>query len=72
MPYDQDLAQRIREALEDHPGLTEKKMFGGLATSRFRNAGIGPKARSSRRAFGVFPHAPARRGTSIAHQDRGL
>ncbi|MEA2470339.1 MAG: hypothetical protein QOE38_1338 [Thermoleophilaceae bacterium] len=31
MPYDEDLANRIRELLADEPGLTEKKMFGGLA-----------------------------------------
>lgn len=31
MAYDAGLAQRIREALEDRPGLSEKAMFGGLA-----------------------------------------
>ena len=31
MAYDEDLANRIRELLADEPGLTEKKMFGGLA-----------------------------------------
>ena len=31
MPYDEGLAQRIREALEERSDLTEKKMFGGLA-----------------------------------------
>ncbi len=31
MAYDEGLAQRIREALQGVPGLTEKKMFGGLA-----------------------------------------
>jgi TfoX/Sxy family transcriptional regulator of competence genes len=31
MPYDEGLAQRIREALGDLPGLSEKKMFGGMA-----------------------------------------
>jgi TfoX/Sxy family transcriptional regulator of competence genes len=29
--YDEDLANRIRELLADEPGVTEKKMFGGLA-----------------------------------------
>jgi TfoX/Sxy family transcriptional regulator of competence genes len=29
--YDEDLADRIRELIGDEPGLTEKKMFGGLA-----------------------------------------
>jgi TfoX/Sxy family transcriptional regulator of competence genes len=29
--YDEDLANRIRELIAAEPGLTEKKMFGGLA-----------------------------------------
>jgi TfoX/Sxy family transcriptional regulator of competence genes len=29
--YDEDLANRIRELVANEPGLTEKKMFGGLA-----------------------------------------
>jgi hypothetical protein len=31
MAYDEDLANRIRELLSDDSGVTEKKMFGGLA-----------------------------------------
>ena len=31
MAYDEDLANRIRELVADEQGLTEKKMFGGLA-----------------------------------------
>ena len=30
MAYDEGLAQRIREALGELPGLVEKKMFGGI------------------------------------------
>jgi hypothetical protein len=29
--YDEELAERIRDLLAEEPGLTEKKMFGGLA-----------------------------------------
>jgi TfoX/Sxy family transcriptional regulator of competence genes len=29
--YDEDLANRIRELLADEQGVTEKRMFGGLA-----------------------------------------
>jgi hypothetical protein len=29
--YDEDLANRIRDIVKDEPGLTEKRMFGGLA-----------------------------------------
>jgi TfoX/Sxy family transcriptional regulator of competence genes len=31
VPYDQELAERIRQLIGNDPGLTEKKMFGGLA-----------------------------------------
>ena len=31
MAYDEELADRIRELVEGEPGLTEKRMFGGLA-----------------------------------------
>ncbi|MFC8275305.1 TfoX/Sxy family protein [Streptomyces sp. NPDC057271] len=31
MAYDEGLAQRIREQLRDRPGITEKRMFGGLS-----------------------------------------
>ena len=30
MPYDQNLTERIRFALQVHPGFVEKKMFGGV------------------------------------------
>ena len=31
MAYDEALAERIRAVVDGEPGLTEKKMFGGLA-----------------------------------------
>ena len=31
MAYDEELANRIRDVVEGEPGLTEKRMFGGLA-----------------------------------------
>jgi TfoX/Sxy family transcriptional regulator of competence genes len=31
MAYDEDLANRIRELVADEDGVTEKRMFGGLA-----------------------------------------
>jgi hypothetical protein len=31
VPYDEKLADRIRELIGSEPGLTEQKMFGGLA-----------------------------------------
>src|ERR1700730_2982449 len=48
MPYDEDLAHRLRELLVDEQAITEKKMFGGLAfllrgnmsVSASRNGGL--------------------------------
>jgi TfoX/Sxy family transcriptional regulator of competence genes len=48
MPYDEDLANRLRELLADRDAVTEKKMFGGLAfllgghmcVSASRNGGL--------------------------------
>ena len=31
MAYDEGLADRVREAMASEPGVTEKRMFGGLA-----------------------------------------
>ena len=31
MAYDEDLAERLRHAVEGEPGLSEQRMFGGLA-----------------------------------------
>ena len=31
MPYDEQLAERIREHLDGEPGVAERRMFGGLA-----------------------------------------
>lgn len=31
MPYDPDLAQRLRELLAEEQAITERRMFGGLA-----------------------------------------
>lgn len=31
MAYDTELADRVRDLMQPQPGLTEKKMFGGLA-----------------------------------------
>jgi TfoX N-terminal domain len=41
MAYDEELADRIRALIGDEPGLTEKKMFGGLAFLIGGNMAIG-------------------------------
>ena len=41
MAYDEGLAIRIREVLGGEPGLTEKRMFGGLAIMLDGNMAVG-------------------------------
>lgn len=41
MAYDEGLAHRIREALAEQDGLTEKKMFGGIAFMVRGNMAVG-------------------------------
>jgi TfoX/Sxy family transcriptional regulator of competence genes len=41
MTYDEQLAERIRELVSGQPGLTETKMFGGLAFLVGGNMAVG-------------------------------
>lgn len=41
MAYDEGLAERIRDALRGRPGVSERKMFGGLAFMLGGNMTIG-------------------------------
>jgi TfoX/Sxy family transcriptional regulator of competence genes len=41
MAYDEELANRVRELIAMEPGLTEKKMFGGLAFLINGNMSVG-------------------------------
>jgi hypothetical protein len=41
MAYDQELAHRVRELLADEPGLSEMRMFGGLAFLLDGNMAVG-------------------------------
>jgi TfoX/Sxy family transcriptional regulator of competence genes len=41
MACDEGLAQRIRELLDEQPGLSEKRMFGGLAFLVGGNMAVG-------------------------------
>lgn len=41
MAYDEGLAARLRDLIADEPGLTEKKMFGGLAMLLHGNMAVG-------------------------------
>ena len=40
MAYDEELAARVRDAVAGEPGLTEKRMFGGLAFLVHRNMAV--------------------------------
>jgi len=41
MPYDEGLAQRLREILDERDDVIEKKMFGGIAFMVSRNMCVG-------------------------------
>jgi TfoX/Sxy family transcriptional regulator of competence genes len=41
MAYDENLAQRVRQALSGQDGVIEKKMFGGLAFMLHGNMSVG-------------------------------
>lgn len=41
MAYDEGLAARLRDLIGTKPGLTEKKMFGGLAMLLYGNMAVG-------------------------------
>ncbi len=41
MAYDEGLAQRIRDSLQDQAGVVEKKMFGGIAFMVQGNMSVG-------------------------------
>jgi hypothetical protein len=45
MAYDEELADRLREALQEEDGLTEKRMFGGLAFMIFGNVAVSASGR---------------------------
>jgi TfoX/Sxy family transcriptional regulator of competence genes len=41
MAYDEGVAERIRGALDERPGVTEKRMFGGIAFLVNGHMGVG-------------------------------
>jgi TfoX/Sxy family transcriptional regulator of competence genes len=68
MAYDEELADRIRELVAGEPGLTEQKMFGGLAFLIEGNMAI---AASGQR--GVLVRVdPAESDTLVASTDARL
>jgi hypothetical protein len=45
MAYDEELAERIRGVVQDEPGLSEMRMFGGLAFLVHGNMAVGASSR---------------------------
>lgn len=45
MPYDEDLANRLRELLAEESAVTERKMFGGLAFLLHGNMSVSASGR---------------------------
>lgn len=45
MAYDEDLADRVRDLVMDQDGLTEKRMFGGLAFLIHGNMAVSASSR---------------------------
>jgi hypothetical protein len=58
MAYDEELAGRIRDLVGDEPGLTEQKMFGGLAFLIGGNMAIAASGQG-----GILVHATRMRRT---------
>ena len=59
MAYDEGLAQRIREALDDRSGISERKMFGGLCFMLNGNMACGVTAEELMVRVGPDAHADA-------------
>lgn len=59
MAYGERLADRIRALLDDEPGVTERKMFGGLAFMVNGNMACGPVKRTLMVRVGSHGHETA-------------
>jgi TfoX/Sxy family transcriptional regulator of competence genes len=63
VPYDEELAARIRELVGGEPGLTEQKMFGGLAFLVGGNMAIAASGQG-----GLLIHVDAADGDVLVEQ----
>ena len=59
MAYDQSLAARIRSRIGDHPALTEREMFGGIAFMIGGNMAVGVHGDDLMVRVGKAGHAAA-------------
>jgi TfoX N-terminal domain len=60
MAYDEDLADRIRELIADESGVTEMKMFGGLAFLIRGNMAVAASGQG-----GVLVHVDPEQGDAL-------
>jgi TfoX/Sxy family transcriptional regulator of competence genes len=58
MAYDERLAERIREVIQARPGVTERKMFGGLGFMLNGNMACGVMSDDERTLRGGSSGAP--------------
>jgi hypothetical protein len=61
VPYDEELAERIRELVAGEAGLTEQKMFGGLAFLIGGNMAIAASGQG-----GILVHVDPAEGDELA------
>lgn len=69
MVYSESLASRIRQALKDHRGVTEKKMFGGIGFLRHGNMCVGVSQTSLIVRLGPEQADEARRQPNVVEFD---
>ncbi len=69
MAYDESLAQRIRDALAGHTGITEKKMFGGIAFLREGLMFVGVSDKSLMARIGPATYDEALRRQHVREMD---
>ena len=67
MAYDEALAARVRSRIGDHPALSEKEMFGGIAFMVGGNMAVGVNGEELMVRVGKDAHdeAVARRGARV-------
>ena len=63
MAYDEALAARIRELVVNEPGLSEKKMFGGLAFLISGNMAVAASGQG-----GILVHVDAEEGARLVEK----
>lgn len=69
MAFDPGLAQRVREVLGDRPGITERKMFGGLAFLVHGKMFVGIRNSSLMARVGPERHADALAMSNVRAMD---